>query len=113
MDRRHIAWGRRVGTSLSAGLDPRSARAEPRVKTFQLASLRADDAVCRAHVLDISRSGARVHCTADLRRGQRVTLMMEHLRIAATILWVAEQRAGIRFQTPLIDDQLRRIAALA
>jgi hypothetical protein len=102
-----------VGTSLPAEPDARAARGEPRVKTFQLASLRADEAVCRAHVLDISRSGARVHCTADLRRGQQVTLMIEHLRIAATILWVAEQRAGLRFQTSLIDDQLRRIAALA
>ncbi len=102
-----------MGTSLPAGPDPRTARVEPRVKTFQLASLRADGAVCRAHVLDISRSGARVHCVADLRHGQQVTLMIDHFRIPATILWTGEQRAGLRFQTPLIDDQLRRIAALA
>ena len=100
-----------MGVSLTTGAE--AARGEPRVKIFQLANLRTDDAVCRAHVLDISRSGARVHCATDLRRGQRVTLMIEHLRIPAMVLWETDNRAGLRFQTPLIDDQLRRIAALA
>lgn len=89
-----------------------AARGDPRVKLFQLAGLRADGDAHRAHVLDISRSGARVHCAADLRCGQAVALMIEHLHIPATVLWEDSHRVGLRFDAPLIDHQLKRIAAL-
>jgi hypothetical protein len=89
-----------------------AARAEPRLKVFQLASLRTGGAPHRAHVLDISRSGARVHCTAGLQRGQRVMLAIDPLDIAATVLWETGARAGLRFDAPLTDDQLQRVAAL-
>lgn len=79
---------------------------------FQLAGLRVDGATCRAHILDISRSGARVHCTADLVRGQRVTLIAEQQHLLAMVLWEDSHRVGLRFQLTLTEDQLKRIAAL-
>lgn len=101
-----------MGVSIANERDTRP-RGEPRVKIFQLASLRIDSAASRAHILDISSSGARVHCAVELRRGQRTTLLVEHLHIAATVLWTHDQRAGLRFDARLTDDQLRRISALA
>jgi hypothetical protein len=89
-----------------------AARGDPRVKLFQLAGLRAGGEAHRAHVLDISLSGARVHCAANLRCGQAVTLMIEHLHVPATVLWEDDHRVGLRFHAPLIDHQLKRIAAL-
>jgi hypothetical protein len=100
-----------VGVSIASERGARP-RGEPRVKIFQLASLRIDGAALRAHILDISPSGARIHCAVALRHGQRTTLLVEHLHIAATVLWTRDQRAGLRFDTRLTDDQLRRISAL-
>lgn len=93
-------------------VNEQAARIEPRLKMFQLAGLRVDGTICRAHILDISRSGARVHCMADLARGQRVTLMIEHVQLPGTVLWEDSHRVGLRFHAPLLEEQLRRIAAL-
>lgn len=100
-----------MGGSIASERDARP-RSEPRIKIFQLAGLRIDGIALRAHILDISPSGARIHCAIELRRGQRTTLLVEHLHIAATVLWTHDGRAGLRFETRLTDDQLRRISAL-
>lgn len=86
-------------------------RGEPRVKLFRLARLRHGDALLRAHLLDISPSGARMHCAADLKPGQLVALMVDDRPIPAVVLRASGGRIGLRFGVRLDEDRLRRIAA--
>lgn len=76
-------------------------RTHPRYKTFLPASLASETGTMRAHILDVSASGARVHSPSPLAMGARVTLMLpgEHRR--AEVAWSRETKAGLRFDVPL------------
>lgn len=87
------------------------ARCEPRTKLFKLARLRTATASgLRAHVLDISPAGARIHCAAALHPGQHVTLEIAGRALRATVLRADDDRAGLRFHARLSEDVVLEIA---
>lgn len=77
--------------------DEQDRRGAPRVKVFEISILATDGTQHRAHLLDISAEGARVHCTHPLAPGQTVRLIREGHQRRATVRWSGGQRVGLRF----------------
>lgn len=84
-------------------------RTAPRFKTFQPASVEWDGAKRRAHILDLSARGARLHCADPLPVGSSLALVCRDVTLRARIVWAKEQRFGVEFHFPLPDAHVRRI----
>lgn len=78
----------------------------PRRKTFTLAAVREGLIDHRVHILDISRSGARVHCTAALPLAGEIWLRCGDLAVPARVVWSEEGRHGLHFAHPISDAQV-------
>lgn len=85
------------------------ARLAVRFKTFQPASVEYGGARRRAHILDLSARGARLHCAEPMPVGSSLALMCSDFTLHARIVWAKEQRFGLEFQSPLPDAHVRRI----
>jgi hypothetical protein len=88
-------------------------RKTSRLKTFTLTCLRFKGKQCRAHVLNISQAGAHLVTTEGFRRGDQIWLGEEAGPEMATVVWVAGAKLGVRFVTPLTDQQLAEWLAKA
>jgi hypothetical protein len=75
----------------------REHRAETRHKVFLLGTIVHDGRIERAHVLDISHGGAKLHCAAPPPPGARIELAIGDFHVRAEVRWVTQQRLGIRF----------------
>lgn len=78
----------------------------PRRKTFTLAAIRVGLTDHRAHILDISRSGAKVHCTTALPSAGEIWLRHGDLAVPARVVWSDEGRHGLHFAHPISDAQV-------
>ena len=62
-------------------------------------------------VIDVNETGARLECSAALRRGDKVTVMALTERVPGVVRWVGGRKIGVSF-TPMIAkrvvDVLRR-----
>lgn len=81
----------------------------PRRKTFSLASVRIGLTDHRAHILDVSRSGAKVHCTIELPRQSEIWLRCGDLAVPARVVWSEESRHGLHFSHPISDAQVAAV----
>ena len=90
--------------TLSAG-----DRAAPRHKTFEPITLVAADRELRAHVLNVSATGALIHAPGGPAKGERCTVALAGREIAAEVMWVNGARFGIAFRGTLSPDELARV----
>jgi hypothetical protein len=69
----------------------------------------AHGAPFRAHLLDISCSGALAHADTPPLPDARLRIDVMGFSLAARVMWVNAKRFGIRFDALLSDDQLDRL----
>ena len=102
-----------MGTSQTGSGRADDKRQSRRTKVFLVAAVSDDrtDAPRRAHVLDISADGARVHAHSAADAGAMVDLMVGGAAQQAAVVWVDHPNFGVRFQPPLSDERLGRIVA--
>lgn len=76
-------------------------RHAPRHKMFEPIALNQSGVEKRAHVLDLSTSGALVHCEAPPIEGSYVIIHALGLEASARVRWAKGKRFGIEFSQPL------------
>ena len=72
-----------------------------RHKMFEPIALNQSGVETRAHVLDLSSSGALVHCEAPPIEGSYVVIHALGLEASAKVRWARGKRFGIEFSQPL------------
>lgn len=87
-------------------------RARPRRKLFQPAELDTAAGRVRAHLLDLSETGALVNAAAPPAADSFATLICGALQRSARVTWVKGTRFGIRFVLPLTAAQVDDVLAL-
>lgn len=95
--------------SLDQGRDPALRRLAPRFKVFQLAAIDWGGTRRRAHILDVSARGARLHCADAPPVGAQLALTCRDLIVRGHIVWAKQDRFGIEFHSPIHDAHVRRI----
>jgi hypothetical protein len=89
----------------------RERRAAPRIKIFQPVELALRDTRLRAHLLNISTSGALIYARTRVARGERVSLRCSFDLGAARVIWSDGTRIGALFEQPLSQRQLDTLIA--
>lgn len=92
------------GAFTALGMRPRGAA---RHKLFEPLAVRHAGARVRAHMLDLSTTGALLHADHPPRVGAVILIDCPGLTASAHIIWVRAKRFGIRFDMPLSDRVLR------
>ena len=90
---------------------PHRPRDAVRSKVFRLAGLLTARGAERAHVLDVSETGARLHCAAALVAGDDVAIEAAGVMVRGCVMWVAEGRIGLRFHRRLKEAELAQFLA--
>lgn len=90
---------------------PHSPRAAVRSKLFRLANLLTAHGAERAHLLDVSETGARLHCATRLAAGDEVAIAAAGVTARGRIVWAEGGRLGLRFHRRLGADELARLLA--
>ncbi len=87
-------------------IDPKTfGRKQHRHKLFEPATIALSGATRRAHLLNLSMTGALVHCGDPPQIGQWITIDCGALRVDAEMLWIdKEKRFGVRFREPVPQD---------
>jgi hypothetical protein len=85
-------------------------RRAPRRKAFQCITIATAAGDTRAHILDLSRSGARMHANARLDVGDLVMLTAETFMIKGRIVWTQKQMFGVHFDNSISDIEVSRLA---
>ncbi len=89
--------------------DVRSLRGQPRRKIFQPVDLHAAGRALRAHLLDLSASGALVHSTTAPAPGTPLRLTLDGSVRTARVVWREGVRFGIAFALPLGEAEVARV----
>jgi len=82
-------------------------RGAARHKLFEPLALRHAGVPLRAHMLDLSLSGALLHAERPPQIGDDVVIEFHGWTAAAQVVWVRAKRFGVRFDAPLTDAALR------
>lgn len=85
------------------------ARRATRLKLFEPVLLRLHGLPLRAHLLDLSATGALVHSERPPLTGDHVHIEAAALGLSGRVVWVRARRFGIRFDAPLADTIVRRV----
>ena len=86
-------------------------RMPPRRKTFEPVTLRIGNDAHRAHMLNLSAGGACLHTRGAVRVWQVVAFEVAGRTLDGRVSWVAGDRCGVRFVTPLTVEDLDDIAS--
>jgi hypothetical protein len=82
---------------MTAAVPERRCRA--RMKVFEISLVAINGVAYRAHLLDISDAGARLHCRTPLSIGQSVLVRAPHGEHEATVRWVRPNgMVGVQFR---------------
>ncbi len=92
--------GRPAALSVTADSDHRIAR---RHKTFEPATLRSAAGEARAHLINLSATGALVHMVDPPKRGSVVSIDLRHVSADAEVVWTSGSRFGVAFRSRLAD----------
>ena len=84
-------------------------REAKRIKTFLPTEILVENTAKRAHVLDISSAGSRLHTVVDLKPGAEVRLRLNGEALVGTVIWADAGRLGLRFPTLLAADQIAAV----
>ena len=90
---------------------PHRPRGAVRSKVFRLAGLLTARGTERAHVLDVSATGARLHCAAALAAGDEVAIETAGVTVRGRVMWIADGRIGLRFHRRLSEGELAQLLA--
>lgn len=93
----------------SAAADARTRA--PRHKVFEPVLLAAAGVTARAHLLNVSLTGALLHVAPPVMRGDRLTVALRGIWVPAQVVRVAGPRAGIAFERPLDAAQVDALLA--
>jgi hypothetical protein len=85
---------------------PRSA---PRHKIFEPTRLHLAEGEVRAHLINVSLSGALVHAQSAPRRGESVRIEIAGTTVAGQVRWADGPRFGLAFAQPLNPLLLGRL----
>jgi len=102
MESRDLA-SRRAAKSGRAPSDQRDQAAR-RFKTFWPTEMRRVNEQHRVHVLNISRTGAKIHAREAMDINQTLEIVIGGERRGATVRWKLGQTFGIVFDEPISDD---------
>ncbi len=83
-----------------------SKRRSRRFKIFEPIRIRTRAGEQRAHLIDVSQTGALVHAMPAPECGDPVVLWINAYTMSAKVMWVAGPRFGISFSTHLDDRVL-------
>jgi hypothetical protein len=75
---------------------------------FEPVLLRHGGLSVRAHMLDLSTTGALLHAERPPPSGAHVSVEGERLFIGAMVVWTRAKRFGLRFDLPIADSVLAR-----
>lgn len=89
-----------------SGPKPRIAT---RHKMFEPVVLRLRGTPLRAHILDLSTTGALAHCDHPPQAGDRVRIEAEGITAIAYVVWVRAKRFGLHFDIALSDAIVQRV----
>jgi hypothetical protein len=84
-------------------------RTAHRHKTFEPTTLQLAAGEVRAHILNVSATGALIHAPGEPAKGARVTVRLVGRDIPAEVMWVDGARFGIAFRGMLSPDELARL----
>lgn len=93
--------------------DTASLRAKPRLKIFHPTEMRLRTDRVRVHLLDLSATGALVHCAAPPPLGTMVEIECGGTQRKARVVRSEGPKFGIQFFVALTDDELRATIAAA
>lgn len=83
-----------------SGTKPRIAA---RHKMFEPVVLHLRGMPLRAHILDLSTTGALAHCDRPPSTGDRVMIETKGIMVVAHVVWVRAKRFGVHFDIALSD----------
>lgn len=95
-----------------SGNDPSRLRGKPRFKMFQPIRVMCNGAQLRAHLLDLSATGALIHSTALLEPGAAIVVELGSWSRAARVEWRRDDKAGIRFVQGMADAEVKHLVEL-
>lgn len=78
-------------------------RIAARHKMFEPVVLRLHGVPLRAHMLDLSTTGALAHCDHPPQAGDRVRIEAEGVAVIAHVVWVRAKRFGLHFDIALSE----------
>ncbi|HEX7784029.1 MAG TPA: PilZ domain-containing protein [Sphingobium sp.] len=90
----------------AASPDLREAR---RKKVFLPVAIETVIGPHRAHILDISQSGARMHIDAAVACGETVVLHCGAIDISSQVSWRRDLFCGVRFAQQLSGEQVNAL----
>ena len=98
---------------MTSATDVQHARAQARLKLFQPTTMRGPAGEARAHLLDLSSTGALVHAAAPPMVAARVQIGCGGEMRAGRVVWVRGNRFGVTFAVPLTPAQVAAAVAQA
>lgn len=84
-------------------------RSRRRLKLFLPVTIQDGNKAERAHLLDISNGGARLHAHVPPTLKQDVTVEWSDVRVRGQVMWVKGNGFGLSFQPPINDDLVTRL----
>lgn len=93
-------------------VDARRLRAKPRHKMSEPTSVAGPDGTARAHMLDLSATGALLHSLTPPQKHATVRLFVSGSARPARVMWVEDRRFGVHFRLPLSDAEMAGAMAL-
>lgn len=94
---------------MTSDSDVRRLRDTPRLKLFEPTEMEGPGGPARAHILDLSATGALVHAARPPAVGEHVQLRVAGILRYSRVMWVDDQRFGVAFRLPLAGDELDRV----
>ena len=95
----------------AANVAPKHDRTATRHKIFEPVAVIIDERETRAHLLNISTTGALVHSVQPPKPGSAIHLEMNGHRYQANVVWSEDARFGITFENhlsaPVVEAILR------
>jgi len=88
---------------------PPDLRSTRRSKVFLPIAVETVVGPHRAHLLDISQSGARMHVDAAIACGEALMLHWGAIDIACQVCWRRELFCGVRFDEQLSGDNVNAL----
>ncbi|MBN2973327.1 PilZ domain-containing protein [Roseomonas aeriglobus] len=69
-----------------------------RIKVFEVSIITSNGNEYRAHLLDVSDTGARAHCTHAFEVGQQIAVRWDRADRPALVCWTqADGKLGLRY----------------
>ncbi|HEV2568652.1 PilZ domain-containing protein [Sphingomonas sp.] len=86
-------------------------RAANRYKTFLPCAVEQNGTPNRAHILNVSLTGAMIATPETMRPRDWISLQFQSVSYKAVVVWARDHRAGLRFSLPLPQSTLQKLIA--